>query len=225
LIPASPSSLQALTKHIRIPNSPAVSRAIHAPTTWAKRQYSTAVKKSGIKKSLPIARQEWSKIETIQLLTLIFEAWGLREKTFPFHWQVVPGYKPARIPQTGSYTPDFRLLASHSFWAPTLLWALTSFVLPSIVGYFLNLTYTNPRSKRSKTPPVREVDPLIFNITKGLLTYLVYYPGASFLFFGLFDSSTAATVQDGIWGGYSTLLIGSLIGVLTSIADTLSYKS
>jgi hypothetical protein len=183
------------------------------------------VKKSGVKKSFPLLRQEFSRVETIQLLTLIFEALGVREKTFPLRWAVIPANQVISSKQTAIWFPNFALLLSSDFWAPTLLWALTSFIIPLTFAYFFNLTYTNPKPKSRRAQPLREVDPLTFSITKGILAYLVYSPAASFTFWGLFAPDTIGTVHDGIWGHYVTLLIGSGIGILTALYDHLSFKS
>jgi len=152
-------------------------------------------------------RQEFSRVETIQLLTLIFEALGLREKTFPLRWTVIPGNKAIYNKQTAILYPNFALLLSSDFWAPTTLWLLTSFFIPLVSGYIFNLTYTNPRPKTRRSQPLREVDPLTFSIVKGLLAYLVYSPAASFSFWGAFAHETVGAVHDGIWGHYVTLLI------------------
>jgi hypothetical protein len=210
---------------VRLPASPAISRTINAQTTWAKRQYSSIVKKSGVKKSFPLLRQELSRVETIQLITLIFEAIGLREKTFPLRWAVVPGNDTIRLKQTAIWFPNFALLLSSDFWAPTTLWALTSFILPLFFGYFFNLTYANPKVNTRRTKPLREVDPLTFSIVKGILAYLVYSPAATFTFWGAFDPATIGTVHDGIWGHYVTLLIGSGVGIVTALYDHLAWKS
>jgi len=225
LIPASPGSLQSLASRVRLPQSPAVSRVINQQTTWVKRQYSSAVKKSGIKKSLPILRQELSSVSTIQLLTLIFEALGIREQTFPLRWLIVPGNERVYVKNTAIWFPNFALLGTSSFWGPTTLWALTSIVIPLVFGYVFNLTYSNPRPKTRRTAPLREIDPLTFSIVKGLLAYLVYSPGATFNFWGAYSPLSVSAVGNGVWGGYYTLLIGSGIGILTSLYDHLSFKS
>jgi hypothetical protein len=203
-----------------------VQRAVSQQTNWIKAQYAKAVKKSGVKKSFPLVRQEFSRVETIQLITLIFEALGIREKTFPLRWTVVPGNDTIKLRQTAVWFPNFALLLSSNFWAPTVLWALTSFVIPLVFAYFFNLTYQNPRPKTRRTTPLREFDPLTFSIVKGVLAYLVYSPYVGhFTFWGLFSPETIATVGDGIWGNYTTLFIGSGIGILTSLYDHLSFKS
>jgi hypothetical protein len=225
VVPASPSAVQRLASSVRIPSSPAVTRLVNSQTTWAKRQYSQIVKKSGLKKKFPLARQELSRVETIQLLTLIFEALGLREKIFPLSWTVVPGNKSVGLSQQNILFPNFALLLSSEFWAPLTLWALTSIGFPLIVAYFFNLTYTNPKPTSRRATPLREFDPLTFNIAKGVLAYLVFSPAATFKFWGIFSPGTISTVHDGIWGHYVTLLIGSGIGILTALYDHVSFKS
>jgi len=208
---------------VRLPTSPAISRVVNANTSWAKRQYSNAIKQSGIKKSFPLVRQNFSSLETIHTLILIFEAIGLQGKTFPLKWTVVPGNKTVGIPQRAIYFPDFTLLVSNTFWAPTTLWLLTSVALPLLFGYFINLTYTQPRPRTRRAAPLREVDPLVASIVKGLLAYLVYSPAATFTFWGAFSPATVGTVSDGIFGHYVSLLISSGIGILTALYDITNY--
>jgi hypothetical protein len=222
LVARSPASLQRFAASVRLPSSPAINRAAAVPRAWVARQYATA-RKAPLAKKLPLWRQELSSVEAIHLLLLIFEATGLSRSTMPWSLSfATPAVKAVGLPSYPVSVPDVTAIASSRFWAPTSLWAATSVLLPALFAYVFNLTYHNPKTGR-RIAPQKEIDPLVFSIVKGLLAYLVYSPGASLNLY--FSAATVATVQDSVYGGYATLLIGAAIGVLTSIADTLSYKS
>jgi hypothetical protein len=192
------------------------------PRAWVARQYATA-RKAPLAKKLPLIRQELSSVEAIHLLLLVFEAAGLSRATMPWSQSfATPAVRAVGLPSVAVAFPDVTTIVSAQFWAPTSLWAATSVLLPALFAYVFNLTYHNPKTGR-RIAPQKEFDPLIFSIVKGLLAYLVYSPGAALNLY--FSPNTVGTVQDSIYGGYATLLIGAAIGVLTSIADTLSYKS
>jgi hypothetical protein len=219
----SPASLQRFAASVRLPSSPAINRAAAVPRAWVARQY-TAARKTPLAKKLPLWRQELGSVEAIHMLLLIFEAAGLSRATMPWSLSfATPAVKAAHIPSCVVTLPDVTAIASSSFWAPTSLWAATSVLLPALFAYVFNLTYHNPKPARRAASPQKELDPLVFSIVKGLLAYLVYSPGASLNLW--FSPATVATVHNGVYGGYATLLVGAAIGVLTSLADTLSYKS
>jgi hypothetical protein len=223
LVSRSPAALQRFAASVRLPSSPAVNRAVAAPRAWVSRQYNSAVKKSGLAKKLPLWRQELSSVESIHLLLLIFEAAGLSRATMPLSLSLtIPRIKAAGFNGFVVPLPDITTILTSRFWAPTTLWVLTSVFLPTLFAYVFNLTYANPKPKR-RTNPQKELDPLTFSIVKALLAYLVYSPGAAFSFG--FSVATVDTVQDHVFGGYVTMLIGAAIGVLTSLYDNLSYKS
>jgi hypothetical protein len=224
LVARSPASLQRFAASVRIPSSPALNRAAAAPRAWVARQVATA-RKAPLAKKLPLWRQELSSVEAIHLLLLIVEAAGLSRVTMPFSQSfATPAIKAVGLPSCTVHVPDVTAIASMRFWAPTSLWAATSVLIPALFAYVFNLTYSNPKPKSGRRiTPQREIDPMVFSIVKGLLAYLVYSPGATTSLF--FSADTVGTVQDSVYGGYATLLIGAAIGVLTSITDTLSYKS
>lgn len=205
---------------MRLPSSPAVTRAVAVPKAWVATQY----KKSGLAKKLPLWRQELSSVESIHLLLLIFEAAGLSRATMPWSVSIAtPAIKAAHIDGYVVALPDVTTLLSTRFWGPTSLWVLTSVALPALFAYVFNLTYHNPKPSTRRIKPQKELDPMMFSIVKALLAYLVYSPGASTRLF--FSASTVAIVQDHVYGGYVTLLIGAGIGILTSLYDNLSYKA
>lgn len=210
---------------MRLPNSPAVSRAVSAQKAWVSSQYKSLSKKANLKNKIPLLRQDLGQVGIIHLLILIFEAYGLSRITLPTVPVVTPSWDTAKVPATTFKVIDFRVLLTSAFWAPTTLWLLTSVIVPGAASWLVNLTYNNPAPRTRRTKPQREFDPLIFSIVKFLTAWVVYAHGASFRFFGLYNDSTVAAVNTGVYGGFSTFLIGSAIGVITALSDNLSFKS
>jgi hypothetical protein len=216
--------MQSLASRVRLPASPAViADAFDAQTARLNSKVSALVKKSGIKKKVSEARLYLSDVATIQLLVLFTEAFGLRREVLPFvPWTVATG-KQMGVSEATFYVPNAFILATREFWAPTTLWLTTSLFVPLLFSYFFNLTFTNPKMKSRRAAPLRQYDPLTFSIVKGLASWLVYSQG--FNFWGLFANSTTAVVSGNLYGGYEAMMIGSAIGVLTSLYDHLSFKS
>jgi hypothetical protein len=225
VVPRTPASVQRLAQRIKLPSSPALSRAVSNQTTFIQNKYKSLVKKSNIKGRAALIRQELSSIETIQLLVLIFEAVGLRRFTLPFAAATIPAVNTLGTKPTQIFVPVLSTILTRTFWAPTTLWLLTSLVIPGVFAYLFNLTYTNPKPRTRRTQPLREFDPLTFSIVKALIAWVVYPAGSNFRFFGLYSDKAVSVVNDHIYGGYSTILIGAGVGILTSIYDNLSFKS
>jgi hypothetical protein len=223
---SAPSGIMASPAIQRIsaamPSSPAIGRTYNGLTRNVSKQYTSIVKKSGLKKHRDTVRSYLSHVDTINLIIAVIEVSGLRRATFPLlaeETAQIKGYGPYAY-----WRPNFGVLFSSIFWAPTTLWLLTSIVIPLTFSYFFNLTFTNPRPTR-KPKPLREFDPLTFAIVKGLSAWLVYSPSAAFTFGGLYSKGTVRIVQDFVYGGYFGMYIGAAIGVLTSLYDHLAYKS
>jgi hypothetical protein len=226
LSPTTPAAVQSLASRIRLPPSPSgISDAVEAQTQRLTNKFNTYVRKSGIKKKVALYRQDLSSVQAINLIILIFEAVGLRAATLPWtHVGESPAFKPLGVNSYSVYAPNFFRLLTKDFWAPTTLWLFSSLLAPLFVAYFINLTYANPKPRSRKvTTPLREFDPLIFSITKGVLSWVIY--GQGFSLWGTFDDATIDVVNAHIYGGYISMIISSAIGVVISVYDQLSFKS
>jgi hypothetical protein len=119
--------------------------------------------------------------------------------------------------------PDFFLLLTNFFWSASTLWATTSLFVPLLFGYFFNLTLKTKSSHGNYVSrPTHNVDPLTFNLAKGLITWLVYARGARFR--GLFADETVERVNNAVPGGYLGVLIGAGLGAVVSIYDAVLKK-
>ena len=117
----------------------------------------------------------------------------------------------------------FLLLTSH-FWSPALTWAFTSLIVPSLAGYFVNLSaaqHTGRGRPRHNTPEY-VVDPLAFSVTKAILTYVVYSMGATFG--GYIDQEAVATINSALFGSWQGAVAGCAVTGLMSFYEAVLKK-
>ncbi|KAK4974707.1 hypothetical protein LTR28_010347, partial [Elasticomyces elasticus] len=182
------------------PISPAaVADAIEATESQLAASISSTWQRSRAHELLHRARAVLSTPAGVHLTFIALESIGLQRSIWPAHYAFsTPALPLLRLPSLPVSLPNpFYLLTSH-FWAPALLWAATSFLLPLLVAWFFNLSVRarQPRSssssgKRSDAlplPPILQqqqqqqqqqqpkhpLDPATFAIAKTLLTYLVF---------------------------------------------------
>jgi hypothetical protein len=204
-----------------IPSSPAISNKYKQLTRGVSKQYTSLVKKSGAKNPVEAIRNYVSHVEAVYTVITILEAFGILRATFPGSF-----VESSKLKDYGTFsypTVNLGVLFSSIFWAPTTLWLVTSVVIPLGASYFFNLTFTSPRPASRRPQPLRKFDPLTFAIAKGLTTWFIYSPGASF-HLGLYSEGTVRLVQNYLYGGYFGQYVGSAIGALLSIYDHISYK-
>lgn len=123
------------------------------------------------------------------------------------------------------FVPDMFLLLTASFWGPAFLWAFTSFILPSIAGYFINMTNGSTPgriTRRSAAAPEAVVDPLTFSIVKALISFVVYGQGVTFG--GWVNEVSIARINSAIYGGYKGVLVGAAISGIFSVYDAVLKK-
>lgn len=167
---------------------------------------------------------------TITVLATLLEAYGLRAQILPNKLLTeLPPIAYIKSTRTPISVPDLFLLLDSKFWAPFSLWALTSFLLPAVVSYFINLPLKahpiHPHATRRATAEANaqlQFDPFIFSLAKGLLAYLVY--AQHFNFGGLYQHFTIATVNESILGGWFAILISSGLGAAVSLYEAVLKK-
>jgi len=170
----------------------------------------------GLTPMLEGAREDLSTVAGVQLVTMAIEAYYLQCVTLP--WKLafrLPAIAPFTHDKTAVSLPDLFVLLSMSYWAPTLLWAFTSLILPSIIAWFFNFTI-NKKNRHGKGHGY-EIDPFVFNIVKMLVSYLVYHPQG--LRFGALSTSTVAAVQMSMPGGTSGMMISSAVGASAALYE------
>lgn len=184
---------------------------------------------SGIHETSENLRELLSSSVAINIIALALEAYGLRQEILP---SKVAGFVPA-IPyitshKTPIYLPDLFLLLARSFWAPFTLWITTSLVMPLVFAYFINIPLKSGRTHQYGTrratsmQAANQFDPLVYNIAKALIAYIVYAQHATVS--SLLQLFTTTTVNDSILGGYQGVITGSTIAGVISLYEVILKK-
>lgn len=215
-----------------LPPSPAaVTDAIDRQTTLVRKKVGEAWSASGVSDHSDSLRAALSSVKAIETIIVALEGLGLANELIPFRYlTTVPALDTVRSPEFGIKVPDLFVLLTGSFWAPFSLWALTSLVLPLTFSYFINLSHRaqsgshayGTRRSTSSVAPAASFDPLVFNISKALIAYLVY--ANHFTFWDTYSNFSIERVNVAIPGHWPGLLTASAIGVLTSLYDAILKK-
>lgn len=149
----------------------------------------------------------------VELVALLSNLIPLRDAfTFPLPFASVVGLKsPVQVS-----LPDFFVLATNYFWSPVLLWATVTTIIPAIVARFINFT-GGPRATRRTSAASRQIDPVVFNVTRALAVWLVFTKG--WRISGFVTRVAVVQVEQGVWGGVPAMLVGAGIASLAGFYD------
>ncbi|RFU25289.1 hypothetical protein B7463_g11045, partial [Scytalidium lignicola] len=223
-ITRTPRAALSFASSVPLPPSPSeVAEAIDRQTQVMRSRVSRAYKEMGLAETAETTRETLSSIVAVQGLIIAFELYNLRKEIladrYVFTIPTIPFLKTSPYPVL---VPDLFLLLTSSFWGPATLWGFTSFFIPLAASYFFNLT-SKPKPKSSHSTHFNyEFDPFTFNIVKALLTFVVYGQGATFN--GLVNSGDVDRINSAIYGGWQGVIVGSAIGVLTTIYEAIAKK-
>ncbi|KIX04090.1 uncharacterized protein Z518_07643 [Rhinocladiella mackenziei CBS 650.93] len=220
-----------LTSPIPLPPSPAVvTDAIDQQTRRLRTSISHAYEQTQITEFADATRDLLSSPLALSVIAILLEGYGLRAQILPNKLLTeVPAIPYVKSTKTPINVPDLFLLLDSKFWSPFSLWTLTSFILPALISYFINLplkahpshTYTTRRATLQANAQM-QFDPFIFNLAKGLIAYLVY--AQHFSLGGLYQHFTIATVNEAIPGGYVAMLTSSGLGAAVSLYEAVLKK-
>ena len=213
------------------PPSPAVvADAFDRQQVRVRNSISELYEHTNISEYIDEARDLLSSPYAITVISMLTEAYGLRQDIFP--WKSLynaPALTYVKKSKTTIYGPDVFLLFNSSFLAPFTLWLLTSLLLPLTLSYCINIPLKahpshNYRTRKAatKAAPHMQFDPLIFNVAKALIAYIVY--ANNYPLFGLYSHFTVATVNESVLGGYAGLITSSAIGALVSLYEAILKK-
>lgn len=215
-----------------LPPSPAiVTEAIDRQTTIVRKSLSDAWTASGVSERSDALRATLSSVKSIDTVIIALEGLGLLRELVPLRFlTTVPALDALRLPEFGIKVPDLFVLLSGSFWAPASLWALTSLVLPLTFAYFFNLSHRaqagthayGTRRSTSATAAATSFDPLVYNIAKALVAYLVY--ANNFTFWDIYSPLSVERVNVAIPGQWPGLVTGAVIGVVASLYEAILKK-
>ncbi|KAH7326291.1 hypothetical protein B0I35DRAFT_474952 [Stachybotrys elegans] len=224
-------SLSQVAARIPLPATPAdVALAVDRSTQVVRQRVSSIYQESGITEASNATREALSTVTSVLFLVNAFELYFIRQELLPNRYAfTIPAVSVIGTSDYPVYLPDMFLVLTASFWAPFLTWTFTSVVLPTLIGYFFNLsanqaaTVPGPRTRaRSAAASEYVVDPLTFSIAKALVSFVVYGQGVTFG--GLLSSIGIERLNSAVYGGYPGILTGTAVTGLVSIYDAVLRK-
>ncbi|KAI1462626.1 hypothetical protein F4805DRAFT_3919 [Annulohypoxylon moriforme] len=222
----TPSRALSLASRIPLPATPAdVAEAVDRSTIAVKTRITTLYRESGITEATHATRDSLSTVTSVLFAISAFELYFLRPEILADRYAfTIPAVAFLGTKDFPVFVPDMFLLLTSSFWSPALLWAFTSAILPSIAGYFVNLSVSSHHGRVGRRSHANDpvVDPLSFSIAKALISYVVYHQGLTFG--GWIDETSIARINTAIYGGYKGILTGTAITGILSIYDAVLKK-
>lgn len=178
--------------------------------------------RSGITERIEDLRELCSSVTAVQMSFLLLEAVALQKHLMPWRFLVdIPS--TVITPSIPVFYPDLFILLTGYYWTTTLLWSSTSIAVPLLFAYFYNLTMRDTKRGNLRVAVARyAADPLMFNVVKGLLTYMVYAKGVNF---GIISPEAVDRVDMSLYGGYPSILIGSGVGALAALYEAAQKKA
>lgn len=199
--------------------------AVDRSAVAMRKRVNSIYQESGIGDASQATRDTLSTVGAILFVVSAFELYHIRQEILASRYAfTIPAIGLLGTNDYPVYLPDMFLLLTSSFWSPALTWFLTSFALPTLFGYFFNLSATSssgPRTRSRAHIPEYTIDPLTFSIAKALFTYVVYAQGATF---GVLSEVSVDRLNHALYGGYKGALVGTAIGGLASMYDAILRK-
>lgn len=138
------------------------------------------------------------------------------------------------IPYFGRYVPvkapDVFAFITPDFWSPFSLFMVTTVFLPMIIAYFINYPLksstshsygTRRASAQQEAAPA--IDPFVFNVAKGLLSYLIFAAPSKSEVVPL-STNPIHKVNSGVYFGYHGLITSSIIGATVALYEAVLKK-
>ncbi|KAI0202052.1 hypothetical protein F4808DRAFT_423376 [Astrocystis sublimbata] len=222
----TPARALSLASRIPLPATPAdVAEAVDRSTVALRSHVASVYKESGITEATHATRETLSTVTSVLFAISAFELYFLRPEILADRYAfTIPAVTFLGTSDYPVFVPDMFLLLTSSFWSPALLWAFTSTLLPSIVGYFVNMTTGSNQGRipRRGGVPDAVVDPLTFSIVKAIISFVIYGQGVTFG--GWFNEVSIARINSAVYGGYKGILTGAAISGIFSIYDAVLKK-
>ncbi|KAK2065527.1 hypothetical protein LY76DRAFT_279351 [Colletotrichum caudatum] len=222
----TPARNLSLASRIPLPATPAdVAEAVDRHTVAVRERVTELYDQSGIQEGTHAVRSSLSTVTSVLFTVAAFEAWNLRAEVLPLRY----AFTIPAIPALGTdfypvYVPDAFLFVTSSFWSPVALWTLTSVLIPSLFGYFYNLSaasHPQPRGRKSSTVEYN-VDPVVFSIVKALVSFVIY--GQKATFGGWINENSIDRINGAMYGEWKGVLTGAAITGLVSLYDAVLKK-
>lgn len=222
---ATPGRGLALARTISLPATPAdVARVVDERTVALRERVTSLYEESGLKEVTYNTRDTLSTVSSIIFCINAFELYHLRKEVLSDRYAfTIPGISAIGTPDYAVEVPDMFLLLSSSFWNPTLLWLITSAFLPSVFGFYFNLSAARqPAQRKRGQSPENIVDPLIYSLAKAVITYVIYQQGVTFG--GWIDPVSVARINSAVYGGWKGVITGAFISGVASFYDAVLSK-
>ncbi|OAA79708.1 hypothetical protein LEL_03194 [Akanthomyces lecanii RCEF 1005] len=214
-------SLSQVASRVPLPASPAdIAFAVDRSTVALRKRAASIYQESGITEASNATRETLSTVTSVLFSVAAFELYYIRPAILANRFAfTIPAISAIGTDDFNVYLPDMFLLLTSSFWSPALTWVFTSILVPSIFGYFFNISANSHSGPRTRARALNEtvVDPLTFSIVKALLAYVVYAQGVTFG--GLLSEFSVARLNNAVYGGYQGILVGTAITGLVAIYD------
>ncbi|KAK3377886.1 cytochrome P450 [Podospora didyma] len=227
----TPGRALSLAQRIPLPATPAeLSQAVDRTSTAVRERVTSIYQDSGITEATQTARESLSTVTSVLFAIAAFELYSLRPELLPNRYAfTIPAVSFLGTSDHPVHLPDVFVLLTASFWAPALTWTLTSFVLPSLFGYFFNLSaaakaenHSSRGRPRATTQPEYVVDPLTFSIVKAVATYVVYAQGVTFG--GWIDPVSVSRINSALYSGWKGVLTGAATTGVAAVYDAVLRK-
>lgn len=227
LVARTPRTSISFAPSVPLPPSPAVvANQIDRQTAKVRSGINDLWTGSGIVEASDDLRDRLSKTATIESIGIFLELYGMQRDVLPLKYLAfLPASRILGTPEIPLKVPDLFVLLSSEFWLTFSLWLATSVLLPMTFSYFFNLPLKakhghvkHAKNAQSST----QYDPLTFNISKALITWLVYTKGIRIG--GWVNGGSVAKLDAAFPGGHQGVLIGTGIGALTSIYEAVLNK-
>ncbi|KAK4152918.1 cytochrome P450 [Chaetomidium leptoderma] len=224
----------ALASRIQqLPATPAdVAHAVDRSTVAVRARVASLYQESGLSEATQTTREWLSTVHSVVSAIALFELYKLRQEVLPDRYAfTIPAVGFLGSPDYPVHLPDMFALVTAAFWGPALTWAVTSVVLPSLVGYFFNLS-SGAAAHHQQTVKGRRggrqeqveyaVDPVMFSIVKAIVTYVVYAQGVTFC--GAINPESVSRINSALYSGWKGVLVGTAVSGLTAVYDAVLRK-
>ena len=190
-----------------------------------RKRVASAYHDTGLTEASNATRETLSTVTSILFVVAAFELYHIRPEILANRYAfTIPAVNAIGTDDYPVYLPDMFLVLTSSFWSPALTWALTSVVLPSIFGYFFNLSAASHAGPRTRARATNEtvVDPLTFSIVKAIVSFVVYAQGSTLC--GLLNEVSIDRLNGAVYGGWRGILVGTAVTGIVSIYDAVLRK-
>ncbi|KAH8893390.1 cytochrome P450 [Thozetella sp. PMI_491] len=222
----TPGRALSLAARIPLPATPAdVARAVDHSTVVVRERVVSLYQDSGITEATQATRETLSTVTSIIFTIAAFELFYLRPELIPNRYAfTIPSIAFLGTNDYPVHIPDMFVLLTSAFWNPALTWAFTSYIVPSLFGYFFNLSAaSHPTGRRGRaSQPEYVVDPLTFSIVKAVISYVVYAQGVTFG--DWIDQVAVARINSALYAGWKSVIVGSAVSGLAAVYDAVLRK-